>query len=500
MEYKITLLPKRDIIVCKKGQTLSDALALANYYLPAFCGGKGTCGKCKIKLLSGNVEGQIPDENGFILSCKAKIKEDITVYFNQQSGGGLTQFEEESVDSELLQAKKEGLGVALDIGTTTLAACLVHLSSGKTLKKISALNPQSVCGADVLSRINACTNGKLSLLQSLILDKTKELIRLLTNGEKVKELYVSANTTMLHLFLGVNPESIGKYPFTPVFTGSKTLFGKELGLPVERVCLLPSASAYVGSDITAGVLVLNQSDKTQTSILVDVGTNGEIVLAKNGVLYATSTAAGPALEGACIECGIGGVNGAIDRFFVKNGELTFSTIEDKKPVGICGSGLIDLIALLCSEDIIDETGAFNYDSESKFISKLNDDRFYVTEDIYLSQKDIRQFQLAKSAICAGIETMLIEKEVNISDIQNLYIAGGLGFYMNIENACNVGLLPKELQKVAKVVGNTSLAGVKLCLTEDSAFKTIQDIANDLQIVELSFSKVFQDKYVENMMF
>ncbi len=500
MEYKITLLPKRDTIVCKKGQTLSDALALANYYLPASCGGKGTCGKCKVKLISGEVEGQIPDENGFILSCKAKIKEDVTVYFNQQSGGGLTQFEEEKGSNEVFKGAKEGLGVALDIGTTTLGACLVDLQSGKTLKKISALNPQSVCGADVLSRINACESGKLSLLQSLIIDKTKELINLLANGEKVKELYLSANTTMLHLFLGVNPESIGKYPFTPVFTCGKTLSGKELGLPVEKVCLLASASAYVGSDITAGVLALDQSDKKQISILVDVGTNGEIVLAKNGVLYATSTAAGPALEGACIECGIGGVNGAIDGFFIKNDAISFSTIEDKKPVGICGSGLIDLIALLRSEDIIDETGAFNYDSESRFISALKDDRFYLTEDIYLSQKDIRQFQLAKSAICAGIETMLIEKDVDIKDIQSLYIAGGLGFYMNIENACNVGLLPKDLQKVAKVVGNTSLSGVKLCLIDDNAFEKVQNIANSLQIVELSFSKVFQDKYVENMMF
>ena len=180
-------------------------------------------------------------------------------------------------------------------------------------------------------------------------------------------------------------------------------------------------------------MALDQSDKKQISILVDVGTNGEIVLAKNGVLYATSTAAGPALEGACIECGIGGVNGAIDGFFIKNDAISFSTIEDEKPVGICGSGLIDLIALLRSEDIIDETGAFNYDSESRFISALKDDRFYLTEDIYLSQKDIRQFQLAKSAICAGIETMLIEKDVDIKDIQSLYIAGGLGFYMNIEN-------------------------------------------------------------------
>ena len=495
MEYKIKILPSNDEVVAVEGQTLAHALANAGYNISASCGGKGTCGKCKIKLINGQVQGQTADESGYVLSCKAKIISDVTVFLLNDSGSGLTEFARGKA-----QGDKCGLGVALDIGTTTLGACLVDLASGEILEKTSALNPQSVCGADVLSRINACSNGKLSFLQTLILEKTKEIINTLAKGRKINELYVSANTTMLHLFLGVNPESIGKYPFTPVFTDTKVVDGEKLGLPVDKVCLLASASAYVGSDITAGVFALNMHEDKGISIFVDVGTNGEIVLVNNGNLYATSTAAGPALEGACIECGIGGVTGAIDKVFVKNGKIEFNTIGNAQPVGICGSGLIDLIALLLKEDIIDETGAFNDLSASDFICSLKDDRFYLTDEIYLSQKDIRQFQLAKSAISAGIETLLIEKGITVNQVQNLYVAGGLGYYMSVSNATAAGLFPKGLQEKTKVVGNTSLAGVEICLISEGADVEVQKIAQSMQIIELSFSKIFQDKYVENMFF
>ena len=495
MEYKIKVLPSNNEIVAKKGQTLAHALADAGYYVSASCGGKGTCGKCKIKLLEGSVQDQSPDSDGFVLSCKAKIIGDVTVFLRQDAGSGLTEFAHGNLEGD-----KSGFGVALDIGTTTLAACLVDLQSGKILKKTSALNPQSACGADVLSRINAASNGKLEFLQSLILVKTREIINTLANGRNIKELYISANTTMLHLFLGVNPEGIGKYPFIPAFTDTKIIEGEKLDLPVEKVCLLASASAYIGSDITAGVLALKMNEEREVAVFVDVGTNGEIVLAEGGALYATSTAAGPALEGACIECGTGGVSGAIDKVFVENGKIKFETIDNVEAVGICGSGLIDLIALLVKEEIIDETGAFNELSSSPFISSLNDDKFYLTSQIYLSQKDIRQFQLAKSAISAGIETLLIEKGISANQVKKLYVAGGLGYYMSIANACAVGLLPKDLQSKAEVVGNTSLAGVKACLIQDDSVLAVEKIANEMQIIELSFSQVFQDKYVENMFF
>lgn len=495
MKYSITILPKQEILYAEEGETLLDVLARAKYYLPASCGGKGTCGKCKVKLIEGKLENVTPDQEGYVLSCKAKIRGDLTVFLPTQTGAGLTDFSERTMQSE-----KTGLGVSLDVGTTTLAACLINLHTGETLRKISALNPQGVYGADVLSRIQACRDGKLALLQQLILNKTQEMLKMLSNGREIEELVVSANTTMLHLFLGVNPEPIGVYPFTPVFTQTQTVDGAALGLSVKKVRLLPSVSGYIGSDITAGILSCGMSQSEKTELLVDIGTNGEIVLSHKGNLYATSTAAGPALEGACIECGMGGVSGAIDKVYLQNEELCFTTIENQPPKGICGSGIIDFMSVLMQEQLIDENGTFNEETNSPLKKRLVDDKIYLMDAVYLSQQDIRQFQLAKAAISAGIETLLIECGVDKTQVETLYIAGGLGYFMNVENAAKTGLLPLAFSDKAKAVGNSSLSGARICLLNEQAQKNIEDIASETQIVELSFSKTFQDLYVENMYF
>lgn len=495
MSYQITVLPQQKTIQAFEGEILLDVLARAKFYLPASCGGNGTCGKCKVKLLHGKVKNALPDKDGYLLSCKAVVDGDLTVFLPFQSGGGVTDFSENA-----LKGEREGFGIALDIGTTTLAACLVCLDTGEILEKVSALNPQGVYGADVLSRIQACNEGKLLLLQSLILDKTKEIVLSLANGRDIQELCVSANTTMLHLFLGVDPQTIGVYPFTPAFTNERVVEGKMLGLPVETIRLLPSASAYIGSDVTAGVVACGMDDKAKTELFVDVGTNGEIVFSHKSKLYAASTAAGPALEGACIECGIGGVVGAIDKVFMEEGKLLFTTIGGEKAKGICGSGLIDLIATLKKQNLIDENGTWDEESKSPLINKLCGGKFYLTEDIYLSQKDIRQFQLAKSAILSGIETLLEEKGVKENEIESLYLAGGLGYYMNVENAVATGLLPSPLKNKTKPVGNTALAGAKTCLLRKKARENVCKIAEEMEVVELSFSQIFQEKYMENMSF
>lgn len=492
--FKITVFPEGKTVIAYKGERLLDVLARERFFVTALCGGNGTCGKCKVRLLGGELDGVTPDGEGYILSCHAFVKEDVSVYLPNDNAGGLTEFEENE-----LGAEKSGYGVALDIGTTTLAACLVELENGKTLKKVSALNPQSVYGADVLSRINACGEGKLGLLQELILDKTRELISALSGGKAITELCVSANTTMLHLFLGVDPKTIGAYPFTPVFTEEKAVSGASLGLPVETVRVLPSASGYIGSDITSGVATCGMDKTDTTALFVDIGTNGEIVLAHKGRLYAASTAAGPAFEGACIECGIGGVSGAINSVSVQNGEISFTTIDGDAPKGICGSGLIDLIAVLRSEELIDESGAWDDLVDSPLLSRLSDDRFYLTENIYLSQGDIRQFQLAKSAISAGIETLFAENGIAPAEVQALYVAGGIGYYMNIDNALMLGLLPMLLKGRIYAKGNTSLAGARRCLLSEKERKRVSEIASSAEIIELSFSKTFTDKYIENMM-
>ncbi|MBQ3571461.1 MAG: DUF4445 domain-containing protein, partial [Clostridia bacterium] len=412
-----------------------------------------------------------------------------------EQGSGLDFFNYEQIVS-----LEDGLGIALDLGTTTLAACLVDLKSGKILSKTSSLNPQAAYGADVLTRIKACTEGKLTILHSLIIEETNEIIDKLSCNKQISTLVVCANTTMLHIFANENPKTIGSYPFTPVFKDAREYFGRDLNINAKKVRLLPSASAYIGSDITAGITALNLNNLDGVNLLIDVGTNGEIVLTKKGEVFATSTAAGPAFEGACIECGIGGVEGAISKVIIKDNNIQFSVIGNIEPQGICGSGLIDLISLLLSEGLIDESGTFDECANSPLISNLKGDKFYLTDDIYLSQKDVRQYQLAKAAICAGIEALLIECNIDKSEVENAYIAGGLGYYMNVENAFKTEVLPNWLKGKTRTVGNSGLAGAVYCMLSDKKFDEIVKIAKNTKIIELSFSKIFQELYVENMMF
>jgi uncharacterized 2Fe-2S/4Fe-4S cluster protein (DUF4445 family) len=334
------------------------------------------------------------------------------------------------------------------------------------------------------------------------LNKTKDLLQALSKDEKITELTVCANTTMLHIFAGVNPVSIGRYPFAPVFTETVIYAGETLGLPVERVRLLPSVSGYIGSDVTAGVLALGlETDKEQgIRLFLDIGTNGEIVLSNNGKLFATSTAAGPALEGASIECGMGGTAGAVDRVFERNGEFAFTVLGGGAVKGVCGSGLIDLVSLLLQKGFIDENGAWNEDCEHPLSVRLAGDKFYLTDTVYLSQKDIRQFQLAKAAIRAGMDALLAECGVRHEDVVKVYVAGGLGYYMNAENAVRVGMFPKAFLGKIETVGNTALAGTRLCLLKASERKRIEKIALRTQIVELALLERFNKEYVEQMCF
>ncbi len=492
--HKIRVLPLNQEYYANDGDRLLDVLKKSDSRFVAPCGGKGVCGKCKVKIIQGQVGGAELDANQNVLACKSIVKGDLTIELPTSIESGLAEFLYEDV-----QTHSDGLGIILDIGTTTIASCLIDLSSGATLRKHAGLNPQAVFGADVLSRIQACNEGHLADLQQVVIKETKKFIEELADGKPVKQLVIGANTTMLHLFLGVDPKTIGVAPFTPVFTATQVVKGEQLGLPVDTVRLLPSASAYIGSDVTAGVLACGLRSKNKTELFIDVGTNGEVVLSHNGVLYATSTAAGPALEGACIECGIGGVHGAIDKVKFEGGKINVDTIGGIQPKGICGSGLIDAIALFVTQAIIDESGTWQAD-ETSLTQYKKDDKFYLSKNVYISQADIRQFQLAKSAICAGIKTLLNTCGIDESQVQTTYIAGGLGYYMNLDNAVIVGLIPKGLKNSLQSVGNSCLSGARLCLLLEDKQAEIERLAKEIQIVDLSSSRVFQDEYVSSMWF
>lgn len=538
------------------GKILLDRLVDEKHLIPADCGGKGTCGKCKVTVISGEFymtaskngerKPYPPDENGQILACRAICPESgAKIRINVQSGEGIIFPVISGKTADILFPDASGkrdnitfsatsdrtssggvsqIAFALDIGTTTLAGALVDTQSGEILKTFSELNPQKSRGADVISRIKACGEGHLSslteLIQSSVQKMLDECIRLFPD-KKPDTLAVAGNPTMLHIFCGISPQGMGAYPFTPVFLDTKHIGENELSLTVRKIIILPSISAFLGSDITGGVFVAKMKDYDAPSLLIDIGTNGEIVFCSGkqsgSKLIAVSTAAGPALEGANISCGTGGVPGAISGMEIEDNKTSgkvvtvrYTTVCDKPPVGICGSGLIDLVAILLKTGIIDETGYISRepfylaDSEKICFRHVAVNGSPIPESaassIYITQKDIREFQLAKSAIRAGTETLLMHAKCEIEQIGRVFLAGGLGYYMSPRSAAEVGLLSPEAMSRAEAVGNTSLAGVRAALCLEGALREMELIAGDCKTHELNRDPVFSDAFMEYMMF
>ena len=467
-------------IKAREGELLSVLLSDNGFTVEAPCGGRGICKKCAVKLLQGAFSGEKADENGLVRSCRARVSGEAVIECGFSYKNNCTDIPVGSA----LHGKRGG--VAVDIGTTTVAAA--YIAPDGTAKYASVLNPQSAYGADVINRITACANGLLEKLRDCVREAVNSLIDGLTGGEITPEAVIAGNTVMLHIFCGVSPESIGVYPFEPQFTKAKFLSGKEAGIHAERVTVLPSVSAYIGADILAGVYALGLYKTEKRSLLVDLGTNGEIVLSDRGVLRCTSSAAGPALEGACIECGSGGVGGAISSVYEENGKIAFTTVNDEDSASICGAGLTDAAALMLRKGIMDETGY------------IEDERFYITDNIYVSQGDIRQLQLAKSAVCAAVQTLIKKSGFTEKDLDEVYIAGGLGYYLNCKSAFEIGLLPRFAPECVKSAGNTSLSGAVLCIGDTSAVKEMQALAECFTVEELGGDADFNEKFIENMLF
>lgn len=488
-----------DEIQVEYGENLMDCIIRGGYFLAAPCGGRGKCGKCRVKILSDKIDEKdiIKGEDGdYVLSCTTTIKSDLSIALTESEGGGLT----ESIENTL-KSGGEGFGIALDIGTTTLAFYLVDLENGKVVNQISMLNPQGSHGADVISRIKASSEGKLGILHNLIIKAVAggiDKLKTTGNVKKINKLMVAANTTMLHLFVGADPSPMGKVPFTPAFLNRMVLRGSDLALDVEAVILFPSISAYVGGDIVAGILSVNLHEE-DGAILVDIGTNGEMAINAGGEIFCCSTAAGPAFEGANISSGSGGVANAINSVAFDGETLKTTTISGEAKT-ICGCGLIDAVSVMVKEGIIDETGAFDEHYKGKLVECVRDGKFFITPLVSLTKADIREVQLAKSAIAAGLKTLISYAKLTFDKITKLYIAGGLGFYINKQSAVDIGLLPKELLEKIVVVGNSSGDGAKKALCDESVLSQSEIIQHKCKTIDLSNNPTFMDEYIENMFF
>lgn len=443
--------------------------------------------------------------------------------------------------------RPEPLGMAVDIGTTTLAAYLCDLDSGERLASTSMLNPQGIFGADVISRIEQAANGQQQALRQAITRAVGDLAGRLVDKacrktgrdwqrDDIAHLVLAGNTTMMHLLTGLSADAIARSPFIPVSLQSRTVTAAELGLPLspQTVCqLLPSIAGYVGADITAGILAcglhrLNRDGGSESALLLDIGTNGEIVLAGPAGMIACSTAAGPAFEGANITCGQGGIQGAIDDVFLEQGDLAYTLIgngSDKSGVsasadaplarGICGSGLVAALAVLLDSGIVDETGRITDEPEdlppqlARRVCQMNGQAAVMLaeagqsasgEMIYLNQKDIREVQNAKAAIAAGIQLLIGQAGLTPGQVGQVYIAGGFGNYLKVEDAFRIGLLPEQLRGRTRAVGNTAGMGALYCLLERDAMREAARAAEQVTYYELSADRRFTDLYIEAMMF
>ena len=571
---------KRIFLQKKQNKTILELLREQGEYLDAPCSGKGTCGKCCIiieetrktdppKQREKEVFTERELEEGWRLSCMTVPTDDLYVCIPEIRENQIqvqmefvrnTKMESDvqattvicenkiedraqigsdgEIKPENMDTEKSVYGIAIDIGTTTLAAELISLTDGICLKTASSVNHQRAYGVDVISRIRAAASGDAEKLRESILKDVRNLAETLLAGQdenvlNVSKIVIAGNTTMIHLLLGYSCVGLGAAPFTPVNLAPEDMTWGELNGEYEetresgdakesgvardgsdarehgyvrecghtginqttKVQIMPGISAFVGGDITAGMMGCGMRlDKCE--MLIDIGTNGEMVLAAGDHFLVSSVAAGPAFEGGNISCGMPGVPGAVCRavLFGKNNMVT-KTIGNKPAIGLCGTGIIDVMYELVRHHIVDTQGILGEPWFEKGFP-------VVPGKIYFTQEDIRQVQMAKAAICAGLEVLLQKSNISHEQIKKVYVAGGFGMGLDMEKALGIGLLPIGLRGKLTPVGNSALEGAARCLThsKESSDMQPQEIAAISHEINLADTPEFQELYLKHMQF
>lgn len=459
--------------------------------LSAPCGGLGTCGKCVVRLNGSDV-----------LACQTVVAEDCTVEVPETEETVILTRGISFGDVPTIDPVAPGDLLAVDIGTTTVAAFLLDGKTGEQLATASLLNPQSSYGADVISRIQAAVDGSLAELQRLITDGVDSLVETLCEkaGRSPADIGVVSivgNPAMQQLFLGVDPKNLASVPFDPVLTETKLAAAKDYLPSCKNATLLvvPDIAGYVGADTVGAVLATKLDSADDNVLLVDIGTNGEMVLRANGRMAACSTAAGPALEGAKITFGMRGAPGAIDKVWLEDGEVRFHVIGDTEPAGLCGSGLIDAVASFLDLDLINKRGRIQSTEETNGQRVL-----YLNNDIYLTQNDIHEVMLAKGAIAAGVELLARTLDIEVTDIDRVLLAGAFGSFLNAGNACRIGLLPAGLEGKATAVGNAAGVGACRMALSRAEFERTDELLKQVEFVELANLPDFMNVFARRMGF
>ena len=481
MMVSLTFLPNNITISVDAGTTVLEAMIRAGLHPDAPCGGRGTCGKCKVQV-NGNTA----------LACQTQVREDLIVTLPETDAVSIL---ETGVTGTVQADGIHEYVAAFDIGTTTLVAFLLSGKTGELLATASSMNPQAQYGADVIARIESAMGADTPVLQEAILPKLRELLGELAqeagiDQNEIRLVSMVGNTAMHHLLLGIDPRPLVTPPYMPNIRQALELPAAPM-LPIHPggvLRVLPNIAGFVGGDTVGCMTAVDFGNLDRLNLMIDIGTNGEMVLGTGSRRIACSTAAGPAFEGAKISMGMRGSPGAIDHTWIEDGNLRWHTIGGEEPKGICGSGLLDLVACLLDLEILDESG---YLEETFTIPGTA---------VSLTQKDIREVQLAKAAIRAGIELMCVHLGVQPEDIQSVLLAGAFGNYMDPRSACRIGMIPPVLLDRIKPIGNAAGEGAKLCAVSAERYEYSKQLAAETEFLELASRPEFQDCFVDALEF
>ena len=514
-------------IQAEKSRNLLQLLMEQVSGLSAPCGGAGRCGKCAVLVEKGDFAVSAEDKlffsdeqlkMGYRLACTAAVSSDFQVVWTGRLEEDMEVLTETATDKVKQEGEKERLSegeslrtsnlvLAIDIGTTTLAFGVYDEKSGELLAHEAGLNHQRAFGSDVVARIQASNEGERARLQEFVREDLRGGIERLfetakpkgLDENKLKRTVIAGNTTMIHLLMGYSCEGLGVVPFTPysldtVNSTLEEICGYSSPCPVT---VIPGISAFVGGDIVSGMMAVEISKKEKPCLFLDLGTNGEMALGNSKKLLVTSTAAGPAFEGGNISCGIGSIPGAICHVTIED-SLQIETIGGAPPVGICGTGVVETVAELLKSEELDETGRFEEEEyfEDGYLLATSPEG----EPITFIQKDVREIQLAKAAIRAGIETLLVRFGISYDDVGEVCVAGGFGYKLDLEKAVEIGMLPQELLDRTKAVGNTSLQGAAHLALGRYKIGEAEALAKAAEEISLASDRDFQEFYMEYMMF
>ncbi len=510
------------------GIPLLEALHRAGIRLNAPCGGMGTCGACRVRLVTGLLSPPSKEElrllgrerlaAGERLACRARILEESILFLpaDSLSTPQRSQVEIRLQAEERIRGAGNGLGIAFDAGTTGLAAYLADLEEGKVLRALGAPNPQTALGEDVITRIRIASEDSSAAdrLRALLAQALAELSGRLLEGVgrdpgEVERMVLVGNPAMTHLFLGLPVESLGKAPYMPASRDPLEVPAPRAGLPGREETILripPAVAGFVGADHLAALLASGILEAPGPAVLMDIGTNTEVALVSGGSVRSCSTASGPAFEGAGIRCGMRAAPGAVERITMDGGRISFSTIEGRLPLGICGSGILDALACLAAGGYIEKTGRFREPGDPRLVRGEGGPRFELVppaftghgDPVFLSRKDIHQVQAAKAAMRAGLDVLLHEAGLEEGEIQTFFLAGAFGTYLDVESALRVGMVPPIGSECFRQIGNAAGAGA-LAMLSDRAWNETLDLAERIQYVELAGTPRFTDAFTDRLL-